>query len=104
MLIKNQKPIGASWVQSESKVWLRCQMLVFPLIHASVLLLAPHFHHHLHHQENPLRVHFTHSTLQLSKTQMWGRRSPLACIRGSQCIRFNDIGKELAGMVMFYHD
>src|SRR6266436_6607175 len=31
---------------------------------------------------------------------MWGRRSPLACIRGSQCIRFNDTSKELTGMMM----
>src|SRR5258705_21078 len=37
-------------------------MLVFPLIHASVSLLTPHFHHHLHHQENPLRVCFTVTT------------------------------------------
>ena len=42
--------------------------------------------------------------LWLSKTQMWGGRSPLACIRGSQHIWFDDTSKELAGMMMFYHN
>src|SRR6266436_2779209 len=32
---------------------------------------------------------------------MWGGRSPLTCIRGSQCIRFDNTSKELTGMMMF---
>src|SRR5260370_41949799 len=75
-------------------------MLAFPFscpIHASVLLHAPHFHHYLHHWENPLVVHLTHSMLCMSQTQVWGRISPLPWIRirGSQHILFDDTSKEL---------
>src|SRR5260370_18795197 len=109
LLNKNQRPIRASWVGNENELWLKYQMLAFPFIcpiHASVFFHAPHFHHYLHHWENPLVVHLTHLMLCMSQTQMWGRLSPLPwfCIRGSQHILFDNTSKELAGVTMFYHN
>src|SRR5260370_6885335 len=103
MLNKNQRPIRASWVGNKNKPWLKYWMLAFPFvcpIHASVLLHTPHFHHYLHHQENPLVVHLTHLMLCMSWTQMCGRISPLPCIRfrRSQHILFYDTPKQLTDL------